>query len=364
MDNFDLEAFRAAGLYDPDAPEAGEVANLLWFLTELGWTPQDIASATNRVEVRSLAHSGSFRPPPDTTLDEAASEIGIEPEELALLRRTVGLDPGDDGPVFDKAGLEAFRGLHESSMLFSPQESHHFARVLGSSLARIADAAVSLFLIDIEGPLRESGATEFDVARVNLQAVGALDGIAGSLDPLLRLHLQAAIERSRAARDEDDDPYIVRMAVGFVDLVGFTPFSDRLSSTELGRLVRDFEDAAYDTVSANGGRVVKLIGDEVMYIAVDPQDACACVRALMQQFEGRRIDPRGGLAYGELLTRGGDYYGSIVNLASRIGDLAVPREVLATPALAERCPDYSFEPAGRRQLKGFDDPVSLVSLAL
>ena len=76
--------------------------------------------------------------------------------------------------------------------------------------------------------------------------------------------------------------------------------------------------------------------------------------------------PRGALALGEVLTRGGDYYGSVVNLASRVADLAVPREILVTAELRDRVAadgaGLTFSPAGRRMLKGFDDPVELFAL--
>jgi len=180
---------------------------------------------------------------------------------------------------------------------------------------------------------------------------------------LLREHLHEAIRRSDAARGPERSPNTVRMAVGFVDLVGFTAISERLSAHELAALVRDFEARAHDLVTANAGRVVKLIGDEVMFVALDARAACKIALALVETFrdDAPRVTPRGGLAIGPLLARGGDYYGPIVNLASRIAELAVPFEVLVTPACAAEAHGYHFEPAGRRMLKGFTDPVQLLS---
>ena len=138
--------------------------------------------------------------------------------------------------------------------------------------------------------------------------------------------------------------------------------SQAMGPQELAAFVGEFEAQAHDVATAEGARVVKLIGDEVMFVAVEPQAACEIAIDLIAQFRGEHVTPRGGLAYGSLLTRGGDYYGPIVNLASRIGDLAVPCELLATPDVAARCA-FDFEPAGRRLLKGFDEPVPLVSLS-
>lgn len=360
----DLAVLCAAGLYDPMASNAGDTRALIQRLLDLGWTADDIIAATADRDLTQVAFDANVPAETEYTLTEAAEMLGMTVKALDQLRRTAGLAPRPfDRPAFTKAEVGAFLGMQQGREMFTMAEANHFARVLGSSMARIADAAVSLFLIDVEGPVREAGGTELDVVRLNEQALAALDGVASSLDPLLRMHMEDAVKRSRGSRLPGDDPHISRMCVGFIDLVGFTAFSERSSAAEIGRLVREFEDHAYDLVADHGGRVVKLIGDEVMFVAVEPRVAVEIAMALISEFRGGHVAPRGGLAYGELLTRGGDYYGPIVNLASRIGDLAVPCELLATPEIAERAPDYTFEPAGRRQLKGFTEPVALVSLS-
>jgi adenylate cyclase len=101
----------------------------------------------------------------------------------------------------------------------------------------------------------------------------------------------------------------------------------------------------------------------VMFASTDPASACRAAHALMDGFgtELNRVVPRGGLAYGDVVVRGGDYYGSIVNLASRLVDEAVPQELLVTKELVDAAPDCEFEPAGRRMVKGFTDPVTVQS---
>ena len=86
---------------------------------------------------------------------------------------------------------------------------------------------------------------------------------------------------------------------------------------------------------------------------------------MIEAFEGHPdVTPRAGLAWGPMLDRGGDYYGPVVNLAARLAELAVPREVLAATELvgAMTSAGFAHEPAGRRQLRGFDEPVGLVSI--
>ena len=155
------------------------------------------------------------------------------------------------------------------------------------------------------------------------------------------------------------------LAVGFVDLVGFTEQTRELDASELATLVVRFETLAHDAVSRSGGEVVKLIGDEVMFVADTATDACRVARGLEAVFAGGDITPRGGVAYGPVLARGGDFYGPIVNIAARLTALAEPGEVLVTSEVrdaAGAADANSFDPAGRRALKGFASPIEAFSL--
>ena len=155
------------------------------------------------------------------------------------------------------------------------------------------------------------------------------------------------------------------LAVGFVDLVGFTPLARRIDVRSLAAVIDRFEETAHDVATEGGGRVVKFIGDEVMFVAQDPGAACDIALTLVERFAGDdSVTPRGALAAGDVLIRGGDYYGPTVNLAARMADLAVPGEILVTEEAAAhaRATGLRFEAAGRRTLKGFDAPVRLLSV--
>jgi adenylate cyclase len=237
--------------------------------------------------------------------------------------------------------------------------------VLGSALARIAEAAVSLFQVTKEAPLRAAAGGELALAQANLRAIETLESVRVLLVALLDVHMEVAIRRLREARPRASVD-TATFAVGFLDLVGFTTLSSRVATRELAAVVERFEEAAYDVAAARDGRVVKFIGDEVMFVTRDAAAACDIALALIERFAGdTSVTPRGGLARGEVLIRGGDYYGPIVNLAARITELAVPSEVLVTPEVAAQCeaPGLRFEPAGKRMLKGFADPVTLLGLS-
>src|SRR5437667_349747 len=201
--------------------------------------------------------------------------------------------------------------------------------------ARVSEAAVALFLANIEAPIVARGAGELALAQANLRAVNTLDTIPNAVRAMFRAQMEVAIRRLRSARPERAMQDTVRLTVGFVDLVGYTRLSQQLDARALGALVERFEALASDAVAARDGRLVKLVGDAVMFVAVGAGAACDIALTLLERFaDDPAVAPRGGLAEGRLLARGGDYYGPAVNLAARIGELAVPREDLVTAAVA------------------------------
>jgi adenylate cyclase len=122
------------------------------------------------------------------------------------------------------------------------------------------------------------------------------------------------------------------LCVGFADMVGFTMLSQQLSEEELAALVSRFEDVAHDTVTARGGRVVKMIGDEVMFVTDTATDAARIALALAEAYADDELlsDVRVALAVGPVLVQDGDFYGPVVNLASRAADIAAPGSVLVS----------------------------------
>jgi class 3 adenylate cyclase/gas vesicle protein len=159
-----------------------------------------------------------------------------------------------------------------------------------------------------------------------------------------RRQLAAAARRRimRAAASEGGTDTVL---VGFADLVGFTAKTQQLGETELAEVVGRFEATAYDVVSSHGGRVVKMIGDEVMFLHDEPRVGAALALDLAERFrdDDDLSDVRVGLASGAVLERDGDVYGSVVNLANRIVNVAYPGTVVISNELAEALrPDEQF----------------------
>jgi adenylate cyclase len=355
--------FEAAGLYDPEAPDAAERLALLRHLSGRGVGIEQVQEAHRIGSLHAAASDSSVRPGAPRTIDDIAERAGLS---VALLRRVVaaaGIRIADDD--FRDADVETF-GLFALGLgLFGEEPLLRFTRVMGAALAGVADAAISLFLVAVEDPMLREGAAPVDRARTTEDATAALDAIPPVLGGLFRSHVQLAIERQRASAVYDFAPSAFRLAIGFVDLVGFTPLARDMDPGALADLIEQFEMTAHEVVSGRGGRVVKHIGDEVMFTAVDPVGAARIAVELVERFSTHGVSPHAGLAYGSVIGRGGDYYGPVVNLASRIADIAVPNEVLVTEELVQAAgaaDGLGFQPAGRRQLKGFDDPVALWSL--
>ena len=179
-------------------------------------------------------------------------------------------------------------------------------------------------------------------ATQNLQTV--VDTLESQLVYAWRRQLAALVKRMdaevsrRKVEDATNDSLPLPRALGFVDMVAFTSSSARLGSRELAQLVQGFEFTARDVITSLGARVVKTIGDAVLFVADDLPTAARVAIGLITAIEQRPelLPVRASLVWGRVLSRSGDVFGPIVNLASRLVDIAPARTVLMDPATSER----------------------------
>lgn len=362
------EAYVTAGLYDPATQaETGRLELLVW-LSAKGFTIDEMVDALHEDRLGSMAGDRRLLPGARLSGSEAVAIAGVDQDRFDASVRALGIVPvigspeGEVGVTEDEA--RAIASVHVLGEMFSNAEAMSFLRVVGSSLNRIAEAGVSVFLADVESDLLTDGSSELVLARKVEEAIGMMSGFMSRLDPVFQRQMMQAIERTRRTAISGTERFKYRYAVGFVDLVGFTEIVGELEVRELASFLREFEARAYDVVTSAGAQVVKLIGDEVMFVSTDAGAACEAARELMVGFDAdhEHVVPRGGLAYGDVLMRGGDYFGPVVNLASRLVNEAVPQELLVTEALADASDHCEFEAAGRRMVKGFADPIRVRSL--
>jgi len=364
-DGLQIDEIVRLGLFDSDDPEAADIIEYLEWLAADGHDVLQLLRVSQLEHLGAVTSAAAMRPGAKPLADHDG--VTLDPQRFSELARAFGFDREFIAAgAYTPAEVRILHAADAGAAMFSGVETLYFAQVAGSALARIADAAVSLFMVDIELPSLGEDLSRTEVAIRSKEATANLQVVIDALDPLFRLHMAQAMLRNRDAAAKSAGAHGIRQAVGFVDLVGFTTLSASVSIAELSDLVREFEARARDVVSDCGARVVKIIGDAVMIAAVEPDRVARAASALLGEFGvATQVEARGGLTYGDVLARGGDYYGPVVNLAARLGDLAVPGELLATPEFVDALHgDWHFEPAGRRQLKGFAEPVPTVSLML
>ena len=153
----------------------------------------------------------------------------------------------------------------------------------------------------------------------------------------------------------------------FVDLCGFTRFTAKEGDDSATRVLAEFRRTVRDVASARGVRVDKWLGDGAMIVAVQAGPLVVAVLEIEAGVDeaGSLLPIRAGLATGPvILFEGDDYVGTPVNLASRLCDVAKPREVLAVPQLAAYCPPWADAGAPHPvPIAGFPEPVEVVTLA-
>lgn len=349
-----------SGSVSPDAD-----GNLFEFLETLGASRDQIETAAAKGRLRGLAADLVLTEGADLTVGDVAREAGVDLERTTRIWRELGVNVEPDEHRFGPRDVELVRSLITASDL--EVEGAELMRVVGASLSRIADAAVSLYVQDVEDRSGDEALSPLELAQDLARTVGFFLHLGDLvIGPALAQHLRDAIWRQRVTQRDVTERIVARMAIGFVDLVGFTQLANRLSPRELLDKIAAFESRAFDVASDCGGRIVKHVGDEVMFMAVSGDLACRIALEMTSEYEAAGTQPRGGVAFGEVITYHGDYYGPVVNLASRLTDQAVPGEILVDERLhrsSESTPGIVFEPAGRRQLKGFDQPVTVFSLA-
>ena len=171
----DAAEYEARGLFDPKAPNAADRLALLEWLADRGLSIEQMVEAAVANRLTAVAGDLALRPGERLTMLEVAESTGLTVEQVRQLSLTIGLPVDDvDERIYTPGDVSLFKLFSETTTLFPESSLMQFVRVLGSSLARIADAAVSLFLADVETPITDAQAGEFALARAQLDAISAL----------------------------------------------------------------------------------------------------------------------------------------------------------------------------------------------
>jgi class 3 adenylate cyclase len=355
----------ALGLSDPDAPNASERLVLVRMALERGATIDEIRGAIAEGRLHALAavrliEGGTER----LTLPEAATRAGVPEAFARRIWRALGLaEPEEGARPCSELDVEVFKLVAMLHGDLGEDATMQIARTMGAALARLADAEVAASRARLEAPLRAGGHGDLDVAHEFMRIAMELVPASAFLIDVVHRHQLAATGRRYAlwgvAPTEESTTDAV---VGFADLVGFTALGQHLEAADLDRLVVTFEERALAAATRPRARLVKLIGDEAMFVAGDAHDAVDIARTLVEDADLPQL--RVGLAAGTIITREGDLFGPVVNLASRLVGIAEPDQIVADAETARRLPPGSVVPLGARELRGFDDPLEVYEISL
>ncbi|MGH3760133.1 MAG: adenylate/guanylate cyclase domain-containing protein, partial [Gemmatimonadales bacterium] len=271
------------------------------------------------------------------TRADVAERSGVPPGRATALWRALGFaTAGDDEAVFTDGDVRALRTVNDliRSGIIEPAVAISSARMIGQHMSRLAESQVLLLREVVAANPELAG--ERQLGRLVEQLTPDLELLQ---DFVWRRHLAAHSVRTLVAADED--PGERRQVVGFADMVGFTNLTLRSTEAELVTVVDRFDAIAAEVVADHHGRIVKMLGDEVLFVADSPTDAAEIALTLLERADATEDVPslRAGLALGRVLRRFGDVYGSVVNIASRLTSVARPGSVLVDRELAAALED-------------------------
>jgi len=311
---------------------------------------------------------------------EVAAGAGVSILSARKVWRALGFPNFNDEDVAfterDQAALSSILDLVRAGIL-TEEAAISVTRSIGQMTDRMVVWQIEALVEDM---VSEQGIPD---AVARKQLVGRLPSLVDSLEEILvysyRRQLNAGVQRlavraeaglqaSEEGRegDEDDSPLPLARAVGFADLVSYTSLSRRMNEKTLAQLVQRFENKCAEIISVGGGRLVKTVGDEVLYIAETPAAGAEISLALAQAFTEDEILPqcRVSMVWGRILSRLGDIYGPTVNLAARLTTLAQPGTVLVdamTAAALGQDDRFVLVPQKSENVRGFGEihPVML-----
>ncbi|MCW2850473.1 MAG: adenylate cyclase [Nocardioides sp.] len=308
-----------------------------------------------------------LREDPHLNAAEVAAQAGVSLDETRRLWRALGFPEHGSERAFNGADVEAVSTLVRAieAGLFDFDLAVNLTRAVGQTMARLADWEVGALVHRVEE--LESG-DEATGTRVG-SALRLIEELTDPFESLLiyawRRHLAATVVRMEALSANEEDLHTTEVSVGFADIVGFTALSNEISREKVGDLVELFESRCADVIATQRGRVIKSLGDSVLFVNTDPVAAYDTAEGIINVIgrDARMPDVRVGLASGSVVMRLGDVFGPPVNMAARLTAVARRNRIIIDAATAALLPADQFDtrrlPA--RPVRGFGlvEPVAV-----
>ena len=287
------------------------------------------------------------------TRQQVTEQVGVTDADAHAIWSALGFPEVAPGEVAfterDVVALRTVVGLRTAGVI-DPDTLLILARAMGQGLSRLAEAQIDVLRGQSAGLTVEQA-----MDATALASAEVLPKLESLVVHVWRRQFAAATSRSFAMGLSEGLPV---MAVGFVDLVGWTRTSRERDAAELEALLERFEADTALRVTAAGGRVVKTIGDEIMFVADSIAGAAEVALASVEAHaaDDHLPEVRAGLALGPVIARLGDVFGEPVNLASRLTSEARPGTVLVDRQAAEaleEVPAFSVQRLKHRSVRGY-----------
>jgi adenylate cyclase len=294
------------------------------------------------------------------TAREIAEQSGLDLDWFVAQQRALGLAvPDPDERVYGETDLESARlGRQYRDIGLPDEDALEAQRVLGRGMARYAES-----VRDLVGQTFIQGGTDEAELASRLEVVAhSLMPLAGPwLEYVFNMHMREALRQEVVTAEQLATGQLGGRdtAVAFADLVGFTELGETIPSEELGSVAGRLSRLAEEVVEPPA-KIVKEIGDAVMFVSPDPAQLVETTLRLVEGSDGAEGLPalRAGVAFGPAVNRWGDWYGSTVNVASRLTERARPVSVLATESVRDATADgFQWSFAGEKKLKGLSAPL-------
>jgi adenylate cyclase len=267
--------------------------------------------------------------PPSLERADVEAVTGIDPARSVRWWRAMGFPEVVDGdPAFGADDVEIVERLRDftDAGIMCDDDVLRLARLMGNSFSRLVEAQLEVISDRLTTPGDDvPGDHEGGDHKGDPRTADVVRFVEASMIYVWRRHLLAALTRRFSVEDADGP-----LAVGFADLSGFSKITKKAGSGQIAEIIDTFEKTVFDVVSTHEGRVVKLIGDEAMFVAESIDVAVAIAVAIIAQLAPLEAVPpvHCGIAFGPTTSVGGDAFGSTVNLASRLTDVARPNSIV------------------------------------
>lgn len=339
---------------------------LMLRLRDAGQRKGDLEQADSDGRLGTLAVELALGGARQHTLSQVARSAGLGREYLRDLMRASGRpEPRPRERIFTDEDIELARLVAEFLDAGLPRkEVLEVSRVVGQAMAQTAEALRRM----VGDALLEPGDSEYTLALRYWDASEQLGPLMGTvLQYQLRAHLRDGIGgelMSEAEREAGRLTGTREVTVAFADLVDYTRVGEQLPAEDLGGIAERLTELALEA-ARRPVQLVKMIGDAAMFVSPAAPELVATVVDLVEAVnsEGPGFPAvRVGMAIGPATARGGDWFGTTVNVASRITNLAKPGRILATEEVQEQTRQWGWSRKRRRGLKGIEGRVRLYAL--